>query len=67
MNNFEKLEAIADCPFCECSTARVCELDVDMWAVTCIQCKAIGPSAKSEIDALKKWASRSLKRHLINS
>lgn len=59
MNNGVNLkEQIAACPFCDGSVARACEFDVDRWAVSCVQCEAIGPSAKSETDAVEKWALR---------
>jgi hypothetical protein len=62
MNNVKIAgEKIECCPFCDSSIARTCEVDVDRWAVVCGKCEAIGPSAKSEGDAVEKWAVRPLK------
>lgn len=46
------------CPFCGSTAVDAYEVDRDLWSVICDACRAIGPVADGEKQALIRWNAR---------
>jgi hypothetical protein len=44
-----------NCPFCRSTLVSIFECDVGSWAVSCHDCKAIGPLTTTPEDAVLRW------------
>lgn len=51
-------EMVMKCPFCNGDDIRVESTDPDIWFCTCCACKADGPIAENQTNAITKWNRR---------